>query len=121
MPGSPYVLPVPLMDGYAFDPQDQVARTDFEFGASRTRRRTKAQLDFVNVSWLMEDAEFTLFRSWFYADDGAAGGSAWVLCDLALGQTGAKSYEVKFMRGFKPSALSGLNWRVSATLEVRHG
>ena len=120
MHGSPYVLPVPVVDGYAFDPQDQIARTDFEFGSSRTRRRTKAQLDFVSVSWVMDDAEFTLFRTWFYADDGAAGGAAWVPCTLALGQTGAKSYQVK-LRNFKPSALGGLNWRVSSTLEVRYG
>ncbi|WP_426033340.1 phage head spike fiber domain-containing protein [Cypionkella sp. TWP1-2-1b2] len=40
-------------------------RTDMEIGAQRSRRITFARNDVVDMSWVMEDAEFAAFRAWW--------------------------------------------------------
>lgn len=50
---------------------------------------------------------------------GAAGGSGWFTTDLSFGG-GLSAVEARFAAPFRAEALSGLNWQVSADLEVRH-
>lgn len=50
---------------------------------------------------------------------GAAGGSGWFVADLSFGG-GQSPVEARFAAPFRAEALSGLNWQVSADLEVRH-
>ena len=88
-----------------------------EMGASRSRRRTFAINDQVKVTWKFTDSQMTSFRAWF--DDDAAGGNAWVPCPLAIGRGGVTTANVRFVGGYKQALSAGLNWTVTATLEVR--
>jgi hypothetical protein len=115
----PSTLPVPSYDGYALDPVDPVIRTDMEVGSGRSRRRTKARNDKINVTWRLTDAEMATFRTWFDDDAQAAGGSAWFTTTLATGATGLDSVEARFSGMWKGSLSGGMNWTITATLEVR--
>lgn len=116
----PTTLPRPSASGYAVKPIDQSIRTDMEVGAARSRRRTTARNDKVSASWTMTDAQLAIFRTWF--DDaaaGAAGGSAWFTVSLPIGTTGLVSVTARFTRAPEIAHIAGLNWSVTAELEVR--
>lgn len=115
----PSTLPRPKVDGYQLAPVDPTLRSDMEVGAARARRRTAARNDQVAVSWLFTDAEMAAFRAWFDDAAGAAGGPAWFTgIGLALGN-GIVASEARFAGIWQASAVPGLNWQVSARLEVR--
>ena len=65
MAAYPSNLPRPQQEGYTLAPVEQLVSTDMEVGASRSRRRTKARQDIVEVSWEFSDAEFVTFRDWY--------------------------------------------------------
>lgn len=115
----PATLPKPNQPGYQLTPVDPTIRTQMEVGAPRTRRQTKARNDRVTLEWSFTDAQMAIFRAWFDNDSEAAGGASWFTIDLAIGDTGMESHEAKFDGIWKGSLQDGLNWRVSATLEVR--
>lgn len=121
MAAWPATLPRPLVTGYQLAPADPVIRSDMEVGAARARRRSAARNDQVAVTWHFTAAEMAVFRAWFDDDSaGAAGGAAWFSgIDLALGTTGLVSSEVRFTGVWQASAEPGLNWSVTARLEVR--
>jgi hypothetical protein len=116
----PATLPVPSHNGYQLAPADQTVRTDMEVGAARQRRRTTARNDQISLTWIFTDAEMAVFRAWFDDSDEAAGGAAWFTgLYLALGETGLTSAECRFNGPYSASAMPGLNWTVTAKLEVR--
>lgn len=115
----PAGLPSPEISGYSLQQVDPVVRTEMESGAPRARRRTTARNDIVPVVWKLTDAQFATFRTWFDNSAEAAGGAAWFTISLAVGQTGLDTVEARFRESFRAAALPGLNWEVSATLEVR--
>lgn len=115
----PVTLPSPDISGYQLSPVDPTIRTEMEAGAARARRRTAARNDLVAVSWTFTDAEMATFRTWFDSSSDAAGGSAWFSMDLAIGATGLESHDCRFAGIWRATALPGLNWQVSARLEVR--
>lgn len=90
-----------------------------EGGAARSRRVTKARNDKVSLSWTFTDAQMAIFRAWYDNDAEAAGGSAWFSVSLAIGDTGLTAEEARFIDDYKMDALEGLNWRVTAQVEVR--
>lgn len=115
----PSTLPAPKLAGYQITPLPQTLRTAMEFGAARSRRRSYARNDNIAVSWIMTDAQYSAFRTWFESDSEAAGGSAWFTISLPIGETGITSQEARFV-GEPQEALAGaLLWAISATLEVR--
>lgn len=121
MASWPTTLPAPTVDGYGIEPVDQAIRTDMEAGAARTRRRTRARMDMINVAWRFTDAQMATFRAWFENDaTGAAGGAGWFTTSLPVGDGGITSCEAKFNGAFKPSLLRGMCWHVTAKLEVRN-
>lgn len=116
----PSTLPAPTVDGYSIEPFDQTIRTDMESGAARTRRRTRARMDMINVAWKFTDTQMSTFRAWFENDStGAAGGAGWFTVSLNVGDGGITSKEARFNGVFKPNLLSKSVWNVTATLEVR--
>ena len=118
-PAWPIEIPGPTVDTYALNPVDPSIHTDMEAGAARTRRRTLARNDRVDVGWIFSDSEMAIFRSWFDDPTQCNGGSVWFTVDLALGTGGIVSATARFQSVWKATALSGLNWSVTATLEIR--
>lgn len=114
----PGTLPAPQLDGYALNPIDQTIRTDMEVGSARSRRRTATRQDKVQCSWKFTDAQMDTFRTWFDNSAECAGGAAWFTISLPVGATGIDSKTARFVGAFQATLLPGLNWRVSATLEV---
>jgi hypothetical protein len=119
MASWPASLPNPIIDSYQLSPSDAPLRTEMEFGAARARRLTFARNDRVNAAWKFTDAQMDIFRTWFDDAAEAAGGSAWFTISLPVGNTGLTSQEARFVGLYKASLLPGLNWSVSAELEVR--
>lgn len=115
----PTDLPAPNLSGYQVEPTDQSLRTDMEFGAARSRRRSFARLDRVRVGWVFTDAQMDTFRTWFENSAEAAGGSAWFAITLRIGNTGATAQEARFVGGFQAGLRKASLWEVSAQLEVR--
>lgn len=115
--GWPMLLPAPTLDGYGLEPAEQTIRTDMEAGAPRVRRRSAADDDSVDVAWKFTDAQMKIFRDWFRSN--AAGGAAWFDMALAVGGGGIQQKEVRFNGKWKSTLLPGMNWHVTAKLEVR--
>jgi hypothetical protein len=115
----PATLPAPNLAGYQLAPVDQSLRTDMESGTARSRRQTKARNDRLQVGWVFTDAQMDIFRTWFENDSEAAGGSAWFVISLRIGNTGATSQEARFIGPFQAVLQKASLWAVSAQLEVR--
>lgn len=119
MPTWPSTLPKPSFGGYALNPVEPALRTDMEMGAARSRTRTAARNDKVSVTWDFTDAQMAIFRAWFDNPAECAYGSAWFDISLAIGTAGLTSHTVRFAGIWKTTLLPGMNWSVTATLEVR--
>lgn len=119
MPTFPATLPAPTYDGYALSPVDPVIRTEMEVGSLRARRRTKARNDKIDVTWRFTDEQMAIFRTWFDNDAEAAGGAAWFTVALAFGAAGIDSVEARFDGIWESTLTPGMNWAVSARLEIR--
>jgi len=119
MAAYPTTLPAPLVSGYAVRPVDQTIRTEMDVGAARVRRRTRARLDRVPVSFIYTDTQLSTFRTWFDDDTQAAGGSAWFDMTLKVGDGGSTAVEARFTGAPSFEFLGADIWRVSGELEVR--
>lgn len=121
MASWPTTLPQPVADGYTVGPVEPTIRTEMEVGAARTRRRTAARNDRVEVKWIFTDAQFVIFRDWFDNDStGAAGGAAWFSTRLKIGEGGVTDVEARFAGVWKPAGHTPPDlWFVTATLEIR--
>lgn len=115
----PTSLPAPRSDGYGLTPVDPVIRTDMESGAPRARRRSAARNDRISVMWVFTDTQMATFRTWFDDAAEAAGGSNWFYLNVAIGTSGIVSMQCRFAGIWQARQISGWNWEVSATLEVR--
>jgi hypothetical protein len=115
----PTTLPAPILEGYALDPIDQTVRTDMEFGAARTRRRSTAQNDKLNVGWIFTRTQMAAFRTWFADSAQAAGGAAWFDIVVDTGEGTPASQTCRFSGPPKAALRGGGIWSVTATLEVR--
>ena len=115
----PATLPAPNLSGYQLTPTDQSLRTEMESGAARSRRRSYARLDRVQVGLILSDAQMDIFRTWFENDAEAAGGSAWFDISLRIGNTGATAQSARFIGSFQANLLKSDKWAVSAQWEVR--
>jgi hypothetical protein len=111
----PSTLPAPLNEGYSIEPQQQTIRTDMEVGNPRVRRRTAARVDNIPVAWMMTNAQFSAFRTWFDGD--GEGGAAWFT--VAIPQGDETSTEARFVDTFRAEKVAFTHWRITATLEVR--
>lgn len=93
-------LPMPLQDGYGFQPVSPLKRTQLTTGRARQRRAYISTPTQASISWFMEsDAQGLAFESWFR--DALSDGAAWFLMKL---QT--------------PELVAPIYWKYSATLEL---
>lgn len=113
----PSTLPLPTLAGYGADVGGNVLRTDMESGAARQRLRFGDNPDQLNISWKFKPAEMQIFLDFF--EDEINKGNDWFLMDLHRGR-GLQTYEVRFVAGrYKDQGMAGLNWMISAQLDVR--
>ena len=116
----PSTLPAPRLSGYVMTPQEQTIRTDMEAGNAKTRRRTAARVDMLDVSWGFTEAQLDTFRDWFEdSTTGISGGASWFTITLATG-TGTKAAISARFNGAFVATLNAFNmWTVTAKLETR--
>lgn len=116
MAAYPATLPVPLQSGYEFNPDDALLRTQMAVGSGRVRRQTTALIVKVPVKWHYSAAQLALFEAWHSLT--LRDGALWFDIDLANGLQ-LSTMQARFTRPAKQVALPGMNWEVSAELEVR--
>lgn len=115
MPAWPSTLPSPSAAQYGVTRASVLARTDFESGPARVRRRYTAEIRQVSLQWTMTDsqlAELALF--WSVVEHGAA----WFDIPLLL-EDGERARSARFVNPPEQQFLSPGLWRVSAALEIR--
>lgn len=112
----PKHLPLPTVQGYKIKPDDAILRTDMESGLARQRRRFTQTPSKINVRWLMNQEQFSLFEAWYkyHAKEGAE----WFLISL-LGGLGLLEQEARFIKQFEASLFNGILWEITSELEIR--
>ena len=118
MPCWPRTLSCPLANGYSFTPQNTFRRTQMDSGAARQRRTSMRHAKIVNVSWLFEQEQLSVFESFFMHE--LYGGAAWFLSPLGNGH-GVCCVKARFNNPSQPYSVESLAgvllWKVTATLE----
>lgn len=117
MPVFPSTLPAPRVEGYGITAESPIKRTQMERGTPRVRRQFSTTPSRMTVIWKFSLAQMAAFDSWhkYTVLDGSAA------FDIALASgMGIQAMEARFVGQPKKSALAGLNWNVSAELEVRN-
>jgi hypothetical protein len=115
MEAWPSTLPVPNLSGYALKKQKAFTRTDRQTGLARQRRTSRVVPLHVNAAWRFTPSEFTIFKTWH--KEAIFDGAAWFTAELNIG-FGMQTYTTRFVDDPDEKALPGMNWEVSATLEV---
>lgn len=109
-------LPLPLQDGFAYQPISPLLRTEMTSGRARQRRRYTSTPTQAAVSWIMTDGQGQAFEAWFR--DVITDGSAWFNMMLKA-PTGIKPYVCRFVDIYEgPTLIGGKYWQFSATLEL---
>jgi len=111
----PEGLPLPLRDGYGFDPVDSKLRTEMVTGAARQRRQYQSTPTYPSVRWLLTDAQAQLFQSWY--EEVLISGVKYFEMRLKTPQ-GLQPYKVRFVGTYDGPNLDAHYWRFSATLEL---
>ena len=111
----PAGLPLPLRDGYAFKPINNINRTDMQSGRARQRVEFKNVPDMLNLRWTLSQEESRLFSVWARVIVGAG----WFTMAILTPQ-GFDEVEMRFTERVDGPALVGrFHWTWSATVEIR--
>lgn len=105
----------PMRGGYRWRPHDPQSRTAMEQGAARKRRRWVASPAYVTIAWVFDLQAFELFRAWHHA--ALADGALWFRMPVYTGSAFV-TLPCRF-NGVYGADLQGLEWHVTAELEVR--
>ncbi|AEG99109.1 MULTISPECIES: membrane protein [Klebsiella] len=110
-------LPMPLQEGYGFQPVSPLKRTQLTTGRARQRRAYTSTPTEATVSWFMEsDVQGLTFESWYR--DALSDGAAWFMMKLQT-PAGIKFYKCRFTDIYQgPVLVAPIYWRYSATLEL---
>lgn len=105
----------PIRAGYKWTPHDPQSRVPMEQGPARKRRRWVESPAYVELVWPFALSRFEVFRAWHHLqlDDGAN----WFRMPVWTGNAFV-SLPCRFKGAYEP-ALRGLEWWVSAEVEVR--
>ncbi|MBN3344973.1 hypothetical protein H5A44_21445 [Pectobacterium brasiliense] len=110
-------LPLPLMDGYGFQPISPLSRTEMTSGRARQRRKYKSTPTQATVKWTFKtDGESMLFESFFH--DSLTDGAAWFYMKLHTPR-GLEFYKCRFIDIYQgPTLIAPKYFQFSATLEL---
>ena len=113
----PATLPQPVIDGYGFNPDSRVIKTDMDSGAARVRQRFTAGPTQYKAAWIFTQQQLATFEAWFDLD--ALSGAAWFTTTVWCGK-GLVNVTARIPAGtFAVTKRTGMMWSVSATLEIR--
>jgi len=108
-------LPLPVADGYGFEPISPIVRTPMQKGPAMQRRRSESVPTILPVSWLFSGLESKLFEGWCKWEIGWA---AWFLCPLVT-PLGLKPHRARFTDIYRGPEYAGHDlWRYTAELEL---
>ena len=110
-------LPMPLQEGYGFQPVSPLKRTQLTTGRARQRRAFTSTPTQASITWFMEtDAQGLAFESWFR--DALSDGAAWFMMKLQT-PSGIKFYKCRFTDIYQgPVLVAPIYWKYTATLEL---
>ncbi|MES2868957.1 MAG: hypothetical protein V4749_05240 [Pseudomonadota bacterium] len=112
----PEGLPLPLREGYGFEPVSPIVRSVFVSGRARQRRRSTSTPTEASVSWVFNDAQAQFFEAWF--EHILLSGTLWFDCPLKT-PLGLDAYRARFVGIYSGPSLVGVShWRFTAKLEL---
>lgn len=111
----PASLPMPVGDGYGFEPVSPLVRSKLQSGRTRQRRRFTSVPTISSVSWLLDDREAQFFEAWF--EHVLVSGSLWFECPLKT-PLGLDDYRARFADIYSGPELVDGYWRFTASLEL---
>lgn len=115
MPTWPSSLPAPSAAQYGATRASVLARTDFEAGPARVRRRYTAEIRNVSLQWTLTSAQLQELSTFWAAIEH---GAAWFDMPLTL-EDGERTRSVRFVNPPEQLFLAPGLWRVTAALEIR--
>lgn len=115
IPRYPEGLPCPLREGYEFTPVNNIVRTDMQSGRARQRVDFPRTPDTIQLKWIFNSPQATLFQAWAEQVVGAG----WFEIPL-LTPFGFDTEEVRFMETPVGGALVGkFSWQFRVNCERR--
>jgi hypothetical protein len=112
----PEGLPLPLRDGYGFEPVSPILRSPKISGRAVQRRLYLSVPTVAAVSWLLSDAQAQLFEGWF--EHVLISGTSWFECQFKT-PMGFDDYQARFTDIYSGPTLVGVShWRFTANLEL---
>ncbi|VVO23950.1 hypothetical protein [Pseudomonas fluorescens] len=112
----PEGLPLPLREGYGFDPVSPMTSSALVTGRKIRRRAYRSVPTVAAVSWLMSDTQAQLFEGWF--EHVLISGTAPFECQFKT-PTGLDDYQARFTDIYSGPTLVGVShWRFTANLEL---
>ena len=118
LPHFPDILPCPLLNGYGYSPKNSFTRTQMDSGRARHRRRFKTIAEHVNVTWIMNHKQLSIFEGFFNFE--TCSGAGWFVAGLGNG-FGIRCVRARFTNpeaAYQVSRISGALWNISAVLET---
>lgn len=115
LPVYPEGLPCPLRENYEFTPVNNIRRTQMDSGRARQRIEFRNVPTMVQLSWIMNSPQASLFEAWAAQVVGAG----WFTLTL-LTPLGFDEQEVRFTETPIGGQLTGkFSWRYRVVCEVR--
>lgn len=112
----PEGLPLPLREGYGFEPVSPILRSQKMSGRAVQRRLYSSVPTVATVSWMFTDVQARLFEAWF--EYVLTSGTAWFECPLKT-PMGLEDYKARFTDIYSgPTLVGGSCWRFTANLEL---
>lgn len=113
---QPQWLPEPLREGYGLKHVSPMKRSTFVSGRSMPRRAYTATPTQLEVRWLLNDGQATLFEKWF--QEVLIDGVSWFACRLRT-PLGMDYYKSRFTDMYDGPVLTTSNqWVITAPLEM---
>jgi hypothetical protein len=111
----PAALPHPLKEGYAFEPENNILRTQMQSGRARQRQSFTSVPSYAQLSWILDDQQAQLFEAW----SAQVAGAAWF--DITLRTPlGLFDQQVRFMTSVVgPRRIGVRHWGYNVRAELR--
>ena len=111
----PAGLPHPLKEGYAFEPENNIIRTQMQSGRARQRQTFDSVPSYASLGWILTDQQAQLLESWA----AQVAKAEWLTMTLRT-PLGLFSHEVRFMSALSgPKRIGVRHWGYSVKAELR--